>query len=87
MEVLEFADGLLLTAENLPRAVDEVTTEDVINTVMTLAEAEGMKLEDRGRDCGNDTFHIGGTLFSWSEDETEEGEAAVLVESEDEEED
>ena len=76
MDILEFADGLVLTDEDFEGiAVDELEAETIISKVQELAEAEGVKLEDGGTSTGDGEFHIDGTMFTYTVDDGE-----VLIE-------
>ena len=56
-----------------------LTTEDVINVVMDIAQSDGYKLEGKGRVTGDNTFHICSTeVFEWSVDEDDDGPAILL---------
>lgn len=67
--ITEFADGLVLTADDFDgEAPTEQDVEVIINKVMELAEADGVKLEGGGRDMGSQSFHIAGEVFTYTED-------------------
>ena len=56
-----------------------LTTEDVINVVMDIAQSDGYKLEGKGRVTGENTFHICSTeVFEWSFDEDDDGPVILL---------
>ena len=78
-------DGVMISETEFSRLgydINELDTEDVINVVMDIAQDDGYKLEGRGRDCGGNTFHVGGAeVFSWELDEDDDG-PAVLIECE-----
>ncbi len=77
--ITDFADGLLLTAGDFDgSSPQEQDVEVIINKVMELAEADGIKCEG-GRDMGGGQFHISGEVFSFDED----GEDLVIEAVED----
>ena len=70
MSITEFADGLVLTADDFDgEAPTEQDVEVIINKIIELAEADGVKLEEGGRDMGSQSFHIDGEVFTYSEDD------------------
>ena len=83
LSIVEWADGLLLTAKDFGvKDLGDLDTETVINGLMKLGEADGIKFDGKGRDCGDQTFHLGGAdVFSWEPDEEDEdGNLCVLIE-------
>lgn len=81
--VAEVLDGLLLGPSDFDgdNPQEDVIEDQIINVCMSIATEEGAKIEGRGRGCGNSTFHVGGAdLFSYSEDENDDGEPCLLIE-------
>ena len=83
LSIVEWADGLLLTAKDFGvKDLGDLDTETVINGLMKLGEADGIKFAGKGSDCGDQTFQLGGPdVFSWEPDEEDEdGNLCVLIE-------
>lgn len=80
--IYEAFDGILISASEFKKlgyVPNDLTTEDVINVVMDIAQSDGYTLEGRGRATGSNTFHISGDEeFEWSEDEDDDGPAILL---------
>ena len=82
LPIYEAFDGTLISVTEFQRMgydFSNLTTEDVINVVMDIAQSDGYKLVGRGRATGNNTFHVSGSeVFEWSVDEDDDGPAILL---------
>ena len=85
--VAEVLDGLLLQPSDFDgrNPQEDIDMEEIISKSMEIAEKEGATIEGRGRECGNGTFHVGGSeVFSFTEEENDDGEPCLMLELEEE---
>lgn len=83
LSVTEWADGLLLTAQEMGvKHLSDLDTEMVIARLIKLGRSDGIHFEGSGQDCGGQTFHLGGAeVFCWEPDEEDDnGNLCVLIE-------
>lgn len=80
--IYEAFDGIQISITEFKRMgydFSNLTTEEVINVVMDIAQSDGYKIVGRGRATGNNTFHVSGTeVFEWTVDEDDDGPAILL---------
>ena len=85
--VAEVLDGLILSPDDFEgrNPQEDVGMDEIISKCMEIAEKDGATIEGRGRECGNGTFHCGGdAIFSFTEEEGEDGEPCLMIELEEE---
>ena len=75
-------EGVLLGAKELQGIHPwKASSEQIIRACARLVEDYGIKLQERGRDCSNSRFHLGGDdEFRYSHQEDDVGNPAVLIE-------